>query len=430
MRKNIIEVDNLSKLYRLGDISSGTISHDLNRWWAKIRGKEDPLQKIGETNDRTLTGDSDYVWSLRNISFSIPEGEVFGIVGRNGSGKSTLLKILSKITRPTKGTVRIGGRIASLLEVGTGFHPDLSGRENIFLNGAVLGMKKAEIRAKFDEIVDFSGVSRYIDTPIKRYSSGMYVRLAFAVAAHLEPDILIVDEVLAVGDAEFQQKCLGKMRHVSRAEGRTVLFVSHNLSAVKKLCTTGLLLDKGHMLLNDRMEKVLEMYQYQDGERGTGKRQDIPYDSRGYFTDWALADRRNEQMHTCYSGEMISIQLGFTALSKFSSAELHVIFYYDDDQMLLHASTGALQELSLEPGVHVITLTLSLPVCSGLYRIEAGLRSTGVWVDMWRPETRLRVIETMEETSLDGVKGLLKIKNTFGHKVLRLTSDPVPNPTL
>ncbi len=241
----VIKVENLSKQYRLGTIGTGTISHDVNRWWYTVRGKENPYLKIGEENDRTATGKSDYVWALRDINFEVQQGQVLGIIGRNGAGKSTLLKILSRTTTPTTGAVKIKGRVASLLEVGTGFHPELTGRENIFLNGAILGMTKREIKRKFDEILDFSGVEKYIDTPVKRYSSGMYVRLAFGVAAHLDPEILIVDEVLAVGDAEFQKKCLGKMKDVSEKDGRTVLFVSHNMAAVKELCDNAILLKKG-----------------------------------------------------------------------------------------------------------------------------------------------------------------------------------------
>ncbi|MBK6937139.1 MAG: ABC transporter ATP-binding protein [Chitinophagaceae bacterium] len=201
----VIKAENIGKLYKLGEIGTGTISHDLNRWWARVRGKEDPFAKIGATNDRTAKSDNDWVWALKDINFEVKQGEVLGIIGRNGAGKSTLLKILSKVTTPTTGHIKVRGRIASLLEVGTGFHPELTGRENIFLNGAILGMTRAEIKSKFDEIVDFAGVERYIDTPVKRYSSGMYVRLAFAVAAFLEPEILVIDEVLAVGDAEFQE---------------------------------------------------------------------------------------------------------------------------------------------------------------------------------------------------------------------------------
>lgn len=260
MSEVVIKVENVSKQYRLGQVGTGTISHDLNRWWAKLQGKEDPTLKIGDVNDRTAKGNSDYVWSLKDINFEINKGDAVGIIGRNGAGKSTLLKILSKVTGPTTGHIKVKGRIASLLEVGTGFHPELTGRENIYLNGAILGMKHHEIKRKFDEIVDFSGVERYIDTPVKRYSSGMYVRLAFAVAAHLESEILIVDEVLAVGDAEFQKKCLGKMGDVSKGEGRTVLFVSHNMLAVKSLCNIGLELDLGGLKKTGHIQSIIDSY--------------------------------------------------------------------------------------------------------------------------------------------------------------------------
>jgi lipopolysaccharide transport system ATP-binding protein len=255
----VIKVENLYKQYRLGQVSTGSIAHDLNRWWHTVRGKEDPYEKITGVNNREDSGSNDYVWALQDINFSVKQGEVLGIIGRNGAGKSTLLKILSKVTSPTKGNIKVKGRIASLLEVGTGFHPELTGRENIFLNGAILGMTKSEIRSKFDEIVAFSGVEKYIDTPVKRYSSGMYVRLAFAVAAHLEPEILIVDEVLAVGDAEFQKKCLGKMKDVS-GEGRTVLFVSHNMAAVKSLCSKGILLQNGEIIISGTTDNVVKNY--------------------------------------------------------------------------------------------------------------------------------------------------------------------------
>jgi lipopolysaccharide transport system ATP-binding protein len=255
-----IKIENLSKAYQLGEFSTGTLSRDIERWWALLRGKEDPFLKIGESNDRTTTGTGNVVWSLKDINFEVEQGTAVGIVGRNGAGKSTLLKVLSRVTSPTTGSVKLKGRIASLLEVGTGFHPELTGRENIFLNGSILGMRKHEIKKKFDEIVDFAGVERYIDTPVKRYSSGMYVRLAFGVAAHLESEILIVDEVLAVGDSEFQKKCLGKMRDVSSNDGRTVLFVSHNMAAIKQLCTHGILLKNGQMQMDGNVLNVIEEY--------------------------------------------------------------------------------------------------------------------------------------------------------------------------
>lgn len=241
-----IEFNHVSKQYRLGLVSTRTLSNDLKRWWVtSILGKEDPFLKIGSTNDRSKKADSEYVWALKDIDFKVEKGDVIGIIGKNGAGKSTLLKLLSKVTGPTTGTIKARGRIGSLLEVGTGFHPEMTGRENIFLNGAILGMTKAEINRKLDEIIDFSGCERYIDTPVKRYSSGMTVRLGFAVAAFLEPEILVVDEVLAVGDAEFQKKAIGKMQDVSSGEGRTVLFVSHNMASIRQLCRNGILLNNG-----------------------------------------------------------------------------------------------------------------------------------------------------------------------------------------
>lgn len=267
MSKNIIlDIQDVAKQYRLGKVGTGTLSHDLNRWWASVRGKEDPYLKIGETNDRSKKGLSEYVWALKDVNFQIEQGDAVGIIGRNGAGKSTLLKLLSRVTKPTTGSIKYKGRIASLLEVGTGFHPEMTGRENIYLNGAILGMSKKEIARKFDEIVDFSGVERYIDTPVKRYSSGMYVRLAFAVAAHLESEILIVDEVLAVGDAEFQRKCLGKMNDVSRGEGRTVLFVSHNMGAIKSLCTKGVFMDTGTVKYSGDIDSAIQMYMESNSE--------------------------------------------------------------------------------------------------------------------------------------------------------------------
>lgn len=255
----VLKVENLYKQYRLGLVGTGTLKDDLQRFWASVRGKEDPLSKIGEENLLKSAG-GDYVWALKDINFEVQRGEILGIIGKNGAGKSTLLKILSKVTGPTKGNIYVDGRIASLLEVGTGFHPELTGRENIFLNGAILGMKKQEIKSKLDEIVDFAGVGKYLETPVKRYSSGMYVRLAFAVAAHLEPEILIVDEVLAVGDVEFQKKAIGKMKDVSKGQGRTVLFVSHNMGAVQNLCDEGLLLENGMNVAHDSVSNVIDKY--------------------------------------------------------------------------------------------------------------------------------------------------------------------------
>lgn len=256
-----IQFDNVGKLYKLGLVGTGTLSHDLNRWWkTTILRQEDPYLKIGETNDRSKKGSSDYVWALKDITFDVKQGDVVGIIGKNGAGKSTLLKLLSRVTSPTTGAIRAKGRIASLLEVGTGFHPELTGRENIYMNGSIMGMTRREIDRKLDEIVDFAGVERYIDTPVKRYSSGMTVRLGFAVAAFLEPEILVVDEVLAVGDAEFQKKAIGKMQDVSKGEGRTVLFVSHNMAAVRSLCSKGVLLENGQIVYQGNTDDTINLY--------------------------------------------------------------------------------------------------------------------------------------------------------------------------
>ena len=260
MSRKVIEFDNVGKQYVLGTIGTGTLSQDLNRWWARIRGKEDPFLKIGEVNDRTKKGESNFVWALKDINFSVDEGDVVGIIGKNGAGKSTLLKILSRVTSPTVGTIKVKGRIASLLEVGTGFHPEMTGRENIYMNGTIMGMTKTEIDRKLDEIVDFAGVEKYLDTPVKRYSSGMMVRLGFAIAAHLEPEILVVDEVLAVGDAEFQKKAIGKMQDVSKGEGRTVLFVSHNMAAVRSLCKKGIVMKNGGIDSIGDITSAIERY--------------------------------------------------------------------------------------------------------------------------------------------------------------------------
>lgn len=273
-----IKIENLSKQYRLGVIGTGTLSHDLNRWWTvNVLRREDPYLKIGETNDRATRGNSEYVWALKDINMEIEQGDVVGIIGKNGAGKSTLLKLLSRVTKPTTGTIKYRGRIASLLEVGTGFHPEMTGRENIYMNGAIMGMTRAEITRKLDEIVDFSGCERYLDTPVKRYSSGMTVRLGFAIAAHLDPEILVVDEVLAVGDAEFQKKAIGKMQDVSKGEGRTVLFVSHNMGSIRQLCNVGFLLDNGMIKTQGGINSVIDLYlsssnydqQYMSNEKST-----------------------------------------------------------------------------------------------------------------------------------------------------------------
>jgi lipopolysaccharide transport system ATP-binding protein len=333
----VIKVENLAKQYRLGEVGTGALVHDVNKWWHKVRGKENPYLKIGETNDRTTTGMSDYVWALKDVNFEVQRGEVLGIVGRNGAGKSTLLKILSKTTTPTTGSIKVKGRIASLLEVGTGFHPELSGRDNIFLNGAILGMTKQEIKSKFDEIVDFAGVERYIDTPVKRYSSGMYVRLAFGVAAHLEPEILIVDEVLAVGDAEFQKKALGKMKDVSEKDGRTVLFVSHNLGAIATLCSKGLFMEKGMVSFNGNVSECVDKYLLSN----INKKSDLTYTSKKdstkpFITFAKLANSIDafESKSEFQHNESIIICIGFKNARDVSSLTLGIAMLSSNKEKL------------------------------------------------------------------------------------------------
>ncbi len=304
---SVIEFENISKQYKLGEVSARSFAGDLKRWWYKLNGKQDPYLKIGETNDRTSKGNSDYVWALKDINFSINQGEVIGIIGKNGAGKSTLLKILSRITLPTTGSIKIKGRMASLLEVGTGFHPDLTGRENIFLNGAIMGMNKAEIKSKFDEIVSFAGVERYIDTPVKRYSSGMHVRLGFAVAAHLEPEILVVDEVLAVGDAEFQKKCIGKMKSVS-GEGRTVLFVSHNMGAIQNLCNRAVYLKNGMMINSGPTDSIISEYLSQEDKLIDRVNYEENLTTPAQFISLELIDENNNPNSTFKCGEKLKLK--------------------------------------------------------------------------------------------------------------------------
>jgi lipopolysaccharide transport system ATP-binding protein len=340
MSKVVIKAENISKQYRLGLVGTGTIKDDMKRWWYKMRGAEDPFLKIGETNDRSSKGTSDYVWSLQDINFEINQGDSVGIIGRNGAGKSTLLKILSQVTQPTTGKIYTKGRIASLLEVGTGFHPELTGRENIFLNGAILGMRKHEIARKLDEIIAFSGVERYIDTPVKRYSSGMYVRLAFAVAAHLESEILIVDEVLAVGDADFQKKCLGKMNDVSKGEGRTVLFVSHNMAAVKSLCTRGIVLENGTLKFDGSVDDALTVYSdigktldykvvfnTSTKRNGNGKMQ---------FQSIEIANQFNKSTQDFSIGDDIKIKLKIKNFSKELKSEMGIQVLSSEEMPIFH----------------------------------------------------------------------------------------------
>lgn len=331
-----IEFDQVGKQYHLGTVGTGTLSHDLNRFWqTKILRREDPYLKIGETNDRTTKGTSDFVWALKDISFKVEQGEVLGIIGKNGAGKSTLLKLLSNITSPTTGCIKYKGRIASLLEVGTGFHPEMTGRENIYMNGSIMGMTKQEITRKLDEIVDFSGVERYLDTPVKRYSSGMTVRLGFAVAAFLEPEILVVDEVLTVGDAEFQKKAIGKMNDVANGGGRTVLFVSHNMTAVRQLCKKGVLLDRGTLFFNGSIEDTVNMYLTNNvGKINLGtpltKRKDHQGNGLLFIEEIILKNKKGDQINEIFIGDHLEIEFIFTKDINVDMSKLIVSCGFED----------------------------------------------------------------------------------------------------
>lgn len=358
MSNVVIQIEGLGKQYRLGQVGTTTLADDLKRMWYRALGKDDPFLKIGEENDRTSKSSSDYVWALQDINFTVNQGDVLGIVGKNGAGKSTLLKILSRTTAPSVGEYRIKGRVASLLEVGTGFHPDLTGKENVYLNGAILGMTKSEIRKHFDEIVAFSGVERYIDTPVKRYSSGMYVRLAFAVAAHLEPEILIVDEVLAVGDAEFQKKCLGKMKDVS-GQGRTVLFVSHNMAAVKSLCTKGILLSNGKLIFNGTQLETVNKYQFMHTTAGgishIGPIEEAPGNSSIRILQLNAWPRKNETL-TVNSGLDIEVEFYSALVGKNIDVTIEVETF--DNVVVFHNGCVVTDNNDSQEGIYKIKFGL------------------------------------------------------------------------
>ena len=379
----IIKIENISKQYRLGTVGSGTLRDDFKRNWAKLLGKEDPFLKVGAVNDRSKKSTEDYVWALRDINFEVKQGEVLGIIGKNGAGKSTLLKILSRVTAPTTGVIKSRGRIASLLEVGTGFHPELTGRENIYLNGAILGMTKAEINSKLDEIIEFSGCERYIDTPTKRYSSGMTVRLAFAVAAHLEPEILVVDEVLAVGDAEFQKKAIGKMQDISRGEGRTVLFVSHNMAAVKNLCTRGIVLENGKVIFEGNQNDAVDFYVSNqdksiDFNRGKSKKT-----SNAYISDIRLYNKSNEEVDIVLSGDEITFALQIEKGDFDKPLSLGIGIYDVNDSPMIHCSTEVLnKEYKSEKATFQAKLNIKKwPLSEGEYYINAYIRNKNMLLD-------------------------------------------------
>lgn len=399
-----IKVENLSKAYQIGQIGTGTISRDIERWIVtKVMGREDPFLKLGQANDRTTRGETDVVWSLKDINLEIEQGDAVGIIGRNGAGKSTLLKLLSRVTSPTTGSIKIKGRVASLLEVGTGFHPELTGRENTYLNGSILGMRKKEIDRKFDEIVDFSGVERYIDTPVKRYSSGMSVRLAFAVAAHLESEILIVDEVLAVGDAEFQKKCLGKMNEVSNQEGRTILFVSHNMGAVHSLCERGILIDSGRVEVDSSTTECIGEY---------SKRNSTPAVNEQNSNDLANPVKiygvrvNNQLIPVITPGDGFSISANVQA-SGVSNPTIILLIDNANGYQVVHSRVFG-DGIGLEVATGQKLLTLFVPplwLAPGVYSVYFKMLVSNP-NHVGRSESERIMIEVKEEFN-DGTKGVL-----------------------
>lgn len=415
-----IEFNNISKQYRLGLVSSGTIRDDLKRWWTmSVRHKEDPFLKIGETNDRSSKGMSDYVWALKDIDFKVEQGDVVGIIGKNGAGKSTLLKILSKITAPTTGTIKAKGRIGSLLEVGTGFHPEMTGRENIYLNGAILGMSKQEIDRKLDEIVDFSGCERYIDTPVKRYSSGMMVRLGFAVAAHLDPEILVVDEVLAVGDAEFQKKAIGKMQDVSKGEGRTVLFVSHNMASVKALCHTGVLLESGRIKQIGGINDVVNDY---IGDGLVGEKQYYPDKSKAPGNDVIIlrslevSPLDKSRQITIESG--VLLQLSFWCEKPNAMLDVNMKISSLDDTIICQVGQMLGKPGCKDSKVGIYTVEFVIPAYTlnaGKYKASFFFGENQRYVVFSGAETQFTIENSLSDMGFNQavLPGVLRLKNSF-----------------
>lgn len=381
MNDIVIKVENVSKLYRLGEVGTGTISHDLNRWWANLRGKEDPFAKVGTVNDRSQkAAKGEHVWALRDINFDVRKGEVLGIIGKNGAGKSTLLKLLSRVTAPTKGEIKARGRIASLLEVGTGFNPEMTGRENIYMNGTILGMRRREITAKLDEIVDFAGVAKYLDTPTKRYSSGMTVRLGFAIAAFLEPEILIVDEVLAVGDAEFQKKAIGKMQDVSKGGGRTVLFVSHNMASIQALCTRGLLLIDGSIGVDGGVENVISHYIAENSKEQRTKFENIDQrDGKEIWIDFATYTVNGIEGSNVFSGQEIEFLVRYKSATHHLNTTLFIGIYSQIGEKILHLGTPYSELESIRSSAEGIfrCKIKKLPLPAGKYYINFSLHING-----------------------------------------------------
>lgn len=421
----VIEIENLSKVYDLGLVGTGTLSKDLNRSWAKFRGKPDPYATIVELNDRTQKSSSNMVYALKDINFSVEQGDVLGIIGKNGAGKSTLLKILSQITSPNTGTIKMKGRIASLLEVGTGMHPEMTARQNIYLNGSLMGMRRHEITSKLDEIVDFAGIKKYIDTPTKRFSSGMKVRLGFAVAAFLDPEILIVDEVLAVGDAEFQNKAIGKMKDISKGEGRTVLFVSHNLGSVQSLCNKAICIDKGMITYQNKTDKVIQHYLGLDKEQESNsylnlEEQDIVLNRTGpkkifELKKIKLKNHLNNLSTEVFFGKAINIEIEFTVAQKCEKTEIGIRINNAQGLSLggFASNWNNLNEV-FEEGTHAVNVTIPF-----LYLIE-GKYQMSVWIKEQDQKVDDQIARALNFTIIDSDMNGRKT-NIKNYKHLNLT---------
>lgn len=400
MSEIVIDCTNVSKLYRLGELNFSNLKDDFSRMWASVTGATDPAILKAEENDRTQKNESDYVWALKDIDFKVNHGEVVGLIGRNGAGKSTLLKILSKVTAPSTGSIKVKGRVASLLEVGTGFHPELSGKENMYLNGHILGMRKKEIDRKFDEIVDFAGVEKYLDTPVKRYSSGMYVRLAFAVAAHLEPEILIVDEVLAVGDSDFQKKCLGKMSDVSRREGRTILFVSHNMAAVQSICSHAVVLKNGRIAAPKQETKLALQYYNQSIVGGLlttdlADRTDRSGNGHLRFTSLQFLDENMQQIHRPVSGSKTFLRLNYKLNTRIKSISVAIGFNSTSGENKFIVSTELVDAdySNIEKDGHFDCVLEKFPLAPGEYLINIFSKMEGGEIVDWLQEAQNVTVE-------------------------------------
>ncbi len=419
MAEIVIKSENLGKKYVIGHQRKGGYKTFREQMLQHMHNFYFRTKKM-LSGQQVLEGDEmEEFWALRDINFEIKQGDRVGIIGRNGAGKSTLLKILSRITEPTTGKVSIKGRVASLLEVGTGFHPELTGRENIFLNGAILGMSRNEIKKKFNEIVEFSGIEKFLDTPVKRYSSGMYVRLAFAIAAHLDPEILIVDEVLAVGDAEFQKKCLGRMREVSKNEGKTVLFVSHNLQAVRTLCPQGILLSKGLVQAIDTVESVLEKYQMDSINENDGIRDNLPVDKLIYFKSWFI-NHKGSQTFSCLSREKIKIGVEYVVNDEIQMIEFGLVLRDLNGEIIVSANSRDNDQhfFNLKKGKYELLFEMELPLKPSAYELDFAVAQRGELIDQWVSNTKLKILNQYNTVLDEKWSGLLNIETRFTTKLL------------